>query len=280
MLMADRQRRIPPALKRQLVDETGGKCANPGCANWRSHIHHIKHWAVYKAHESSDMIAVCPSCHDACHCGALQITDQSLYLWKGVERSRAPDTAHIYVEPAHALKLLTGSIAISSTNTEATVFELSNANRLRFRVLDGDLLQVSARLSDQKGKEVLRVVDNHVRVVRDAKVRFDFRAGRARITVPATEGYIPEWVLTQMRAEEPDFGLSGELVALDLEVLKPGLLRVQGFWPAEASAVVINQERLSFCRKGAPRPLSLIGEGENSVLLYAGPITTSLFGLA
>lgn len=278
--MADRQRRIPPALKRQLVEEAGGKCANPGCTDWRSHIHHIKHWAVYKSHDSSDMIAVCPSCHDACHHGALKITDACLYLWKGVERSSAPETAHIYVEPAPALKLLTGSIAVSSTNSEATVFELSNANRLRFRVLDGDLLQVSARLSDQKGKEVLRVVDNHVRVVRDPKVRFDFRAGRTRITVPATDRYIPDWVLTQMRVEKPEFGVSGELVALDLEVLKPGLLRVQGFWPADASAVVIDEERLSFCRQGAPRPLTLVGDGENSVLLYTGPITKSLFGLA
>lgn len=278
--MADRQRRVPLTLKRRLLAEAGGKCANPGCTNWRAHFHHIKHWAVYKSHNSGEMIAVCPSCHDACHHGALKITDECLYLWKGLDRSSTPETAHIYVEPAPTVKLLTGSIAVASKSSEATVFELSNANRLRLRVLDGDLLQVSARLEDQSGEEVLRVVDNHVRVVRDTNVRFEFRAGRARIAVPSSDRYVPDWVLTQMRAAVPGFGQSGEIVAVDLEVLKPGLLRVQGCWPSDTSAVVIDEEHLYFCRRGARGPLTMGGAGEDSVLMFTGPITKSMFGLA
>lgn len=277
--MADQQRKIKPTLKRQLVAEAGGKCANPGCSNWRSHIHHIKHWAVYKCHNAADMIAICPSCHDSAHHGSLKISDDVLYLWKGVERHSLPDTAHLYIEPAREVKLLTGTIAISTTNPEAVVFELSNSNRLKFRVLDGDLLQVSARIRNRSGTEVLRVVENHVRVVRDKKIDFEFRAGRARITVPSSEEYIPKWAIEQMHVEYPNFGANGRLLALDLEVLKPGLLRVQGFWPSESSAVVISREALSFCQPVAQRPLSLVGEGEGSVLMFAGPVTSALFGL-
>ena len=276
--MADHHRKVNPTLKRQLVDEAGGKCANPGCSNWRSHIHHIKHWAVYKCHNSADMIAICPSCHDSVHHGALKISDEVLYLWKGVERPALPETAHIYVEPAREVKLLTGSIAIATTNPEAVVFELSNSNRLKFQVLDGDLLQVSSRLQDASGKEALRVVQNHVRVVRDKNIDFEFRSGRARVTVPASHKYIQKWVVDQMRVDYPSYAANGRLVALDLEVLKPGVLRVQGFWPSENSAVVITPEALSFCRLGAPRPLSMVGEGESSVLMFAGPVTSALFG--
>ena len=57
--MATRQK-IPKTQKKQLIEEAGGKCANPGCSHWRTHIHHIKHWQVYKAHDTNHMIAVCP----------------------------------------------------------------------------------------------------------------------------------------------------------------------------------------------------------------------------
>lgn len=276
--MAEPQRKIKPALKRLLIDKAGGKCANPGCSNWRVHIHHIKHWAVYKTHSAADMIAICPSCHDAAHHGRLKISDELLYEWKAVNRPTVPDNVHIYVEPATSLKLLTGTIAISTTNDQAAVFALSNSNHLTFRVLDQDLLQVSSRLLDQHGNELLRVVENHVRVAKDRRMAFDYRAGRARITVPVAEDFVPSWLLEQVRTQDPEFAADGRIVAMDIQVLKPGLVQVQGCWPDGNVGVVITDKALSFCVRGQQQPTSLVGEGEGSVLVYAGPITKALFG--
>ena len=276
--MATAQRKIKPALKRILVDKAGGKCANPGCSNWRVHIHHIKHWAVYKAHESDDMIAVCPSCHDAAHHGTLKISDETLYEWKGIVRPAIPSVVHIYVEPARELKLLTGSICIATTNDQATVFELSNLNHLKLRVLDGDLLQVSIRLNDAKGKELLRVVENHVRFNRNKTTKFEYRAGRVRVTVPVSDKFAPAWLVDQVRYQDPTFASDNRVVALDIEVKKPGLVRVQGCWPDGDVGVVITEQALSFCTRGLREPVSMVGEGEGSVLMYAGPITSAMFG--
>lgn len=276
--MATAQRKIKPSLRRLLVEKAGGKCANPGCSNWRVHIHHIMHWAVYKAHDADDMIAICPSCHDATHNGSLKISDDLLYQWKGVVRQTAPDSVHIYVEPARELKLLTGSICIATTNDQAAVFELSNSNQLKLRVLDGDLLQVNIRLNDANGIEILRVVENHVRVSRSNNAKFEYRAGRVRVTVPATVNFAPTWLIEQVRYQNPSFASDGRIVALDLEVIKPGLIRVQGCWPDGDVGVVITEQALSFCTRGKPEPVSMVGEGEGSVLMYAGPITSALFG--
>jgi len=276
--MAEAQRKIKPALKRFLVDKVGGKCANPGCSNWRVHIHHIKHWAVYKAHEAADMIAICPSCHDAAHHGRLKISDELLYAWKGVARKSAPDSVHIYVEPASTLKLLTGSLCIATKNDQVAVFELSNSNQLKLRVLDQDLLMVSARLRDQQGEEILRVVDNHVRVATNRSICFDYRAGRARVTVPATDEFAPRWLIDQVRFQDPRFATDGRLVAFDIEVVKPGLVRVQGCWPDGDVGVVVTDKALSFCKRGLREPVSMVGEGEDTVFMHAGPITSALFG--
>lgn len=274
--MADAQRKIKPALKRLLIDEAGGKCANPGCSNWRTHIHHIKHWAVYKTHGAADMIAICPSCHDAVHHGRLAISDEVLYGWKSVARRDRPEAAFVYVEPATELKLLTGSICLATSNEQAAVFHLSNSNHLKFRVLDGDLLQVSAKVQDQRGKELLRVVENHVRVARNRSVVFEHRAGRARVTLPLSD-FVPSWLVEQVRYQDSTFALGGVVVALDLEVMKPGLVRVRGCWPDRNEGVVITDSSLSFCRRGLRQPISMVGAGEASVIHYAGPVTTSIF---
>ncbi|QHD04929.1 HNH endonuclease signature motif containing protein [Pseudomonas sp. R76] len=278
--MASAQRKIKPALKRILIEKAGGKCANPGCSNWRVHIHHIKHWAIYKAHTADDMIAVCPSCHDAAHYGHLQITDEMLYQWKDIVRASLPNSIHLYVEPGVELKLLTGSISFTTTNDQAALFELSNSNHLKIRVLDRDLLLVSIRLQDQSGKELLRVIENHVRVAKNESIIFDYRAGRVRVTVPATEDFVPRWLIQQIQARNPDFAANNRIVALDIEVVKPGIVRVQGCWPDKDVAVVITQDELSFCSRERPKPLTLVGEGEGSVIVYAGPITSALFGFA
>ena len=278
--MAQHQRKLPSDLKRKLIDEAGDKCANPGCSNWRVHIHHIQHWAVYKTHDSSHMIAICPSCHDATHHGKLRITDKALYEWKGVQRPKHSDSAHIYIEPARELKLLTGTLCLSTTNDQAVVFELSNTNHLKFRVLDKDILQVNVRLQDQNGHELLRVIENHVRVARDEHISFESRAGRAHITVPVTTDFAPSWLIDHMRSREQTFAEDGQIVALDIEVLKPGLLRVQGCWPDGDTGVVITENSLSLCRQDLQAPISLVGHGVDTVLKFTGPVTSAMFNFA
>jgi hypothetical protein len=277
--MATPQRKIKPAQKRQLIEEAGGKCANPGCANWRVHIHHIKHWHIYKAHDSGEMIAVCPSCHDAVHHGTLPISDETLHIWKGMKRDGPPAVAHLYVEPAQQCRLRLGTFVVETTNEKATVFELSNRNQLQLRLLDQDILQVRSRLWNRKGIEVLRVAENHVRVARDEDIRFDFQAGHARVMVPATEKYVPPWLLAQMLREDPNFQTNGQILALDLEVIEPGLVQVQGCWQSDKSAVVITRQALHICHQGAARAVPIEGQGDATRFIYAGPISLAMFNL-
>jgi hypothetical protein len=126
------------------VAEAGDKCANPGCSRPRVHIHHIKHWSVYKTHNAADMIAVCPSCHDEIHNGKLKISDDDLYTWKQVERKPTSEhRAHIYVEPAQPARLLTGSLTIETTNANLIVFELyPDSYRIRRNPLPNGAIRI------------------------------------------------------------------------------------------------------------------------------------------
>ncbi|MBI5870809.1 MAG: HNH endonuclease [Actinobacteria bacterium] len=276
--MAKKRKKTKPAVKRQIVEEVGNKCANPGCTNWRVHIHHIEHWAVYESNDKKILIAVCPTCHDSIHHGGLEIPDETLYVWKHIKRTKLPEISNLFVEPGEETKLLTGSIAISTTNQEVIVFQLSQNNSLKFRILDEDIMMLNLKIADTEGKELLRVVDNIVRSKPSTDIEFLQVPGHIKVNVPASEMFIPSDVLKKMQIQEKDYGTSGSVIALDLEVLKPGLVSVQGLWVEDNRAVVITKERLSFIKPELEQPLSMIGDGESSVLKYTGPITTAMFG--
>jgi len=277
--MAKKRKKLKPAEKRVIVEEAGNKCANPGCSNWRVHIHHIKHWAVYESNDPSILIAVCPSCHDAIHHGQLKITDETLYAWKGIERPSRPETTHIFVEASEDIKLLTGTIALSTSNERATVFKLSENCELSFRILDNDINLLNISISSLDGNIVLSVIDNYVKVRDSRLVTFEQVPGHVSIKARSVTHFLPERFLKMMQQEQPSYAKDGSIILLDLEVLKPGLVRVKGCWADEDVAAIITNESLSFLHDGLKKPLSLIGHGEKSVLRFTGSVTGEMFGL-
>jgi hypothetical protein len=271
------QRKIKPDLKRELIEKAGGKCANPGCSNWRVHIHHIKHWRVYKSHCSQHMIAVCPSCHDQIHYGRLPITDQTIYCWKQIARPAKPTSAQIYVEPGQGLRIIAGSIAFATSHFDLNIFRLSRDNYLTACVIDEDILNINLQIPSLCGKNMLRVINNHVRVIDDI-AEFDYRAGRARVIVSKPESYVPIWLVEQMKQASPQFTDEDRITALDLEVVRPGVVRVQGCWPNNDSAIVIDRDQLIFCNRtrGAT---PLCGHGEECLIIWDGPKDDPMFAV-
>ena len=272
--MARPVEKVSRQVRRALIREAGGKCANPGCSTQRTHIHHVE-FRVYATNDQKTLIAICPTCHDAVHYGSLEITDEMLYAWKQLRRSDE-HRGHIYVEPGGQTKLLLGTIAVTGP-TGVRVFDLSPNHRLGFRIVDGDIMLIDLGLHNHSGKPIVRLTGGHVRVLAN-DVEFDQRPGRISITAPIGATYLPDWALNQFRRQDPGYASDGRLVLLDLEVVEPGLVRVQGIWAHDERAVIISAERLSFIWPGGREPLSLMGAGAESVLNYVGPISASLFG--
>ena len=273
--MAKLRKTVPTQIKDALLREAGMKCANPGCANRRTHFHHIKEWAVYETSDQKHMIAICPTCHDAVHYGTLAINDDTLYQWKEIQHG-STKRAHLYVEPGISSKLLLGSIAVTG-DSGLTVFELSPSNKLSFRLIDDDIVLVNLKITTVSGKEVVRIVDNHVRYTDEEIVCFNQRPGRISITASETGEFLQNWAIISLRVQEPDYAIDGQLILLDIEVLEPGLVRVQGIWTEDKRAIVITLDRIAFIHPDGLQPLSICGEGANTVLNYSGSITSALF---
>jgi len=235
-------------------------------------------WAVYKAHDAEHMIAVCPSCHDEIHHGSLSLSDETLYRWKQIDRVNKRPDASIFVESALRNKLLAGTICLESNNAAQTVFKFSNGNALSFKVLDGDLLRLDLTVRSLSGREIVRVVDNVVRSSYDKIVSFEYRAGKASLLIDDSREFVPEWLVPKMRKHEPEYATGGKILAVDLEVIRPGLVRVQGCWPDNDKAVVITERAISFCSAGLERPVSIAGGGETTTLLFDGAVTRDMFG--
>jgi hypothetical protein len=263
--MAQYRSEVSNKIKKRLRAEAGHKCANPGCPNRRTHIHHIREWAVYQTHDEQHMIAVCPSCHDAIHHGTIKIDDVVLYQWKRAPRGVGTIRSHIYIEPDTSAKLLLGTVAVT-THNQALVFKLSPYNRLKLSIKEADILLIDLSIATLQEQEVLRITDNHVKHEPRSDVEFLHVPGSMKITVPCTNEFIPEWEVERMRLVEPAFGLGGRMTAFAITVLRPGLVRVEGVWALEDKAVIITKERFSFLRPELPKPFSIFGYGEDTVL--------------
>lgn len=222
------------------------------------------------------MVAVCPSCHDAIHNGPLEIDDDTVRRWKNSHRGQVRHD-HVYVEPGSSSKLLLGTIAVTGDEGLA-VFELGPSTTLRFKLANQDIMLVNLAVANAAEEEILRVVDGHVRHAAEPPLTYERVPGRVRLTAPASDQFIPHWALSKLRDQEPDFAADGRITLLDLEVLEPGLVRVQGVWNDQRQVVAITKRALSFIDPIRPRPIALIGHGEKSVLRYTGPISTALFG--
>ncbi|HEY1216703.1 MAG TPA: HNH endonuclease signature motif containing protein, partial [Bryobacteraceae bacterium] len=54
---------IPAALKREVLMESGYRCAISTCRNETVDLAHITPWAKVKQHTFDNLIALCPNCH-------------------------------------------------------------------------------------------------------------------------------------------------------------------------------------------------------------------------
>ncbi len=254
--------KVSRPVRRALAKEAGGKCANPGCTNYRTHLHHIMEWAVWETNDHEHMIAICPTCHDAVHHGPLDITDDTIYSWKSIER-KTTNRDLIYVEPSEEHMLALGSIGFTGA-FGASLFEPSLTNSLSYRIEDQDIFLVDLKISTRTGEELIKVVNGHVKYEVEDPMRYERVPGHIRVTAPVSNELIPEWAVDQMRRLEPDFG-KDRLVLLDIEVAEPGLVRVQGIWSYKDHVIVVTRKYLSFCRLGLLNPVSMASQDMDSV---------------
>jgi len=223
------------------------------------------------------MVAVCPACHDAIHHGDLPISDEEVYRWKNTSRQGAIIRDHIYVEPAGQSLIVLGSISVTAIGG-MVVFELSPTNRLSLRIIERDILLLDLRVIDMQGREICTVSDNHLKHSLSLELSYLRVPGQVQLTAPATEPFVPQWLINGVRVNEPDYAGRGKVTVVSAHVLRPGVVKVQGVWLQEGQAVVATETKLHFVRDHGARSVAMCGDGEQSVLHYIGPITSRLFG--
>lgn len=274
--MTASRKKVPPAVRKALVEEAGGKCANPGCANRRVHLHHIHEWHVYGTHDEKHMVALCPTCHDHAHHGRLLIDEVTLRAWKEIKApEKSTEWAVLSVMPGGELmSTLLGELQVLTSHPKFMVFDVSPQHRLTTSILDGDLLQVDVALFDLNGDMLLRVVQNNVRIRKSKDIEIETRPGRIVVTAPAREPFVPKWVVEAPRWVEKDFAANGRIVMLDVEVTGPSALRVAGCWATKYHAIVVTEKYVHVCDYliGGTRSFGAYGDGNEPPKIHVkGP---------
>lgn len=242
-------RKIPKDLRKALTAEAGGKCANPGCPNWRTEVHHIREWHVYKTHDQRQMVAVCPTCHDLIHNGLLKISDEVIYQWKAIRRPEEPVNTHLYVEPGGPPALLVGSVLTRTTTGQGmTYFRTPNGTRLGTRTHGEDVLELELVLCDSEGRKLLEVAaGNHVRLRESDDIEVRTRPGSFEVWTPLDKRFLPSWLPKLLLASDPQFIVQQKVMLAAATVARPSVVQIRGIWPTSPHmALVIDEEWVSF----------------------------------
>jgi hypothetical protein len=156
------------------------------------------------------------------------------------------------------------------------VFEFAEHHQLSFAVRDGDIMLLNVKVSSLTGEPLLDVVDGYVRQ-RSPSIDLQRRPGH--ILVPSggiNSAFIPKWARYSLLREDSNHA-NADLPLLSLQVIDRGLVRVEGLWFDKNRGVAITPHRLSFLVAGTPKPYSLRGQGEATVVRWVGPLNTSMF---
>lgn len=276
--MARNRPTVPTVIREQLAEESGRKCANPGCANVLFDLHHIQEWHIYETHDAEHMVAICPTCHGHVHRGKLRISDEMLYEWKRIVRPSATSWGHVLIEPGETTDVTIGSNVIRVYDSSAA-FILSDDNYLYFTVKDGDLLNVSAKMTSHRGEEIIRIVDNGVKYAKLPTTELQSYPGRFLVTIPYPDAYqvLPRWAFWPAELIYSDQGDPNDprnnprYRVLDVRVTRPGCVSIQGCWASDEVCIVAherflaietpNQHPLTIIRRSVSNGLSLISLG-------------------
>ncbi len=274
-------RKVPVKIKEELIKEAGGKCANPGCPNTLTVFHHIHEWHVCLTHDKKTMIAICPACHHQVHWGSIRITDDTIYAWKAIKRP--PDmrpVGQIYIEPQQPIKLLVGSMAVTGQKG-AIILRFSKNQKLSFKVIDNDLCSLNISVSDLDDQKVIRITDNYVKEYQTNKIHYEKRTGKITLKTFNIQQFIPDWLLQEILKFYPEYEKNLPFTLFDLEVVKPGMVKVQGVWSTSNQAIVITQDQIIFSPHPTIGPtVAIKGMGENTIINCVGPLTIPLFNPA
>lgn len=286
--MAKHRSQVPKGTARRLRKEAGGKCANPGCPVIRTQLHHIKPWAIYQSHDGSDMIAVCPSCHDEIHHGRMAIDDDSIRAWKALRRPQEVKRSHVYIEPSEHPTVVLGNFAIRG-KAGATIVDLSPGHSLRFEIRGDEILLLSLRISDLEGSPAIEVVDGYVKSRDSSALMHESGGGRIRISTKVADRFIPSWAISCMHEIDPDYAAE-ETTLLRVRVDAPGVVRVEGVWATDSQAFIVTPTHLAVI-SNTRAPLFLtacdstgqaydaeVPVGKGPILQWEGPINAALFG--
>jgi hypothetical protein len=263
--MAQNRPAIPRDIKRALLQQTGYKCANPGCSNRLLEIHHIDQWAIYQTHDQESMIAICPSCHDAVTRGSLTISDDELYLWKGIERTSSVLTGHLFIEPTQIPRLILGRIEF--TGPEGITIIEFDRTKLSLAIRDQELGIVNLKTIDSRGEPLLDVIDNYVRQ-RNPGIEIMSRPGRYQVVAEDLTQVYPSWAIDCLSRAPSPRNNPAHFGALDIEVLEPGAVRVKGALLDDNGGLVMDDDQTILLSRKQGVALAFKVDGPGRAMLY------------
>ncbi len=157
---------------------------------------------------------------------------------------------------------------------------MPNDNRLSFEIINGKFPLIDLTIKSLNGDTIISLEKNYISSEISTDIKPKRRPGKFQLVLTNQAlSLIPSWIKRQHMLHDTDFFATQEHTLFDIEVVEPGLVKINGIWMYKDTALVISPNGMSVIRRGNEAPITFKGEGSKSILRYRGPISLPLFGL-
>jgi hypothetical protein len=164
------------------------------------------------------------------------------------------------------------------TPNQIIVFDLPNKNRLVLKVIDEDILSLDASICLSNEENIFKMTNNVIKYKKNDGIEVRRRTGKFQLILSGEAlKMIPNWIINQHLLSGSDYFATSEYKLIDIEVIEPGLVKIQGIWMDQETAIVVSPTNLSFINKNAFGTMHLVGKGLQTVILSSAP---ALFAMA
>jgi hypothetical protein len=119
-------------------------------------------------------------------------------------------------------------------------------------------------------------VENYVRQ-RNSDIVIDSRPGRYRVTATDYDKFYPKWIL-EILSKDPSHANPEHFGILDIAVLAPGEVRIQGVLLGDTGALAIDENRILLISRKLGVSIGMaVKEPGRATMVIMGPIDKSVF---
>lgn len=175
------------------------------------------------------------------------------------------------MQDARILKVQLGSI-YATTEQRSLSCRFTEYNKVLFRIENDSIFLGDVEIKTLNGRRVLRIFNNQRRPTSE-QVQYQYQPRHVHVSAPLDPIFLPAWALESVRHHLPSYATDGRVTLLDMQLVGPNIVKMQGVWMSRDRGVVVLNDKLIWMPSTGEHSSIIGSPGETAMLIFRDALT-------